>query len=206
MANSRLKRRFTLREIILMIVLVVVLFFGLYFWLVYYPVRDKLAELETQISDLEYDLDPLNPLGDKAKEARYDKMKRELDEVMSRPEEERTEMAEYNNNAQQAKLLGTFNEIFTDIRPEITWPSIPLRKDGSVYIRPIRFSFKISDVDSEHFDSDYYKVKDVLYQLTHTGWRCQMKELTISPDGGQSGGNVAESALTVSCTIEYYEI
>lgn len=195
MANSRLKRRFTWREIILMIVLVVVLFFGLYFWLVYYPVRDRLAEVEAERQEVLYRKDIAT-----AREAIYDRMQKELEEIMQIPEAERTYMPEYNDNKQQAVLQGKFFEIFTDIRPTITY-STPTERDG-VYSRSITFVFEISGVDSQHFDSDYFKVKDVLYKLTHTGFRCQMNALRISP----KGGDVADDALTVNCTVVFYEI
>ena len=41
MANKYLKRRFTLREKILLVVLLVVLLVGLYFGLVFYPIQSR---------------------------------------------------------------------------------------------------------------------------------------------------------------------
>lgn len=194
MANKYLKRKFTMREIILMIVLLGVLFLGMYFWLVYYPVRDRLAEVEAEQEELQLQIDVAS-----ARETIYDHMTKELETIMQLPEEKRTKMPAYNNIKE---LVACFGDIFTGMEPSIRY-STPTLEDG-VYSRSISFSFKIAGVDRENFASDYLKAKDVLYKLSHTEYRSLMTDVTISPD--PQTGDIENNSLSISCTVIFYEL
>ena len=51
--NNIMRHKFTLREIILMIILAVVLFIGLYFLLVFYPVNNRIDEINRDLQRVE---------------------------------------------------------------------------------------------------------------------------------------------------------
>lgn len=198
MARNFLKRRFTTREIILMLVLLAILFVGLYFWLVYYPINDKIAEVEKERDDLQLQLAVLH-----AREEQYDKWSKELEEIYKIPESDRTYMPEYNN---VRALADEFGKIFQGLEPSISYPSAILNEDETVYIRTVQFSFKIEGVDSPHFATDYKKARDVLDQLTHLEYRNLLTSLNISPSDRNGEGNIYTDSLTISCTMIFYEL
>lgn len=186
MANI-MTRRFTLREKILLLVLILVLLVGLYFFLVHYPVQNQLTEIENERAEWQMRYDALE-----VKAGIYRDMKEELDEILKLPEDELTVMPKYNNIE---PLMKELNRIFLGTEPSLNYGS--MSTNNRIVSRPIRFSFKTPDFD---------KAKEVLRELTHTGWRCLLTDLTLTPDSSSGGQtDVAKRPLTVSGTITFYE-
>ena len=182
--QNLMTRRFTTREKVLLLILIVILLVGLYFFLVYYPIERQLNDIEEQKQEILEKQDVAN-----IREAKYDSMKAELEEIFAKPEDEITTMPEYDNFQE---LMRKFNVIFEGTEPQLTF-SHEQRSDSGVVSRPIQFRF-----NAENYD----KAKSVIRALTTTGYRCLMTNLTVSP----ASGDVESDALTISGTITFYEI
>lgn len=182
MANF-MTRRFTLREKILLGVFLVILLVGLYFFLVHYPVQNRLEEIEQEREEVQMRTDVAE-----VRKRLYDEMQAELDEIFSLPEDELTYMPKYDN---LQELMIRFNTIFAGAEPRLNFGAIS-RNDGIV-ARPISFSFEAEN---------YQSAKQILTDLTGTGYRCLMSNLTLSP----REGDIQSSALIVSGTITFYEL
>ncbi len=190
MANKYLKRRFNLREIILMIILLAVLFIGLYLWLVYYPLRDRSDEVQREAEELQLQIDI-----ERAREARYDAWKKELEEIAKVDPSEQTFMPKYSND-HELELTGKFIDIFAGIAGGMNGSNV--QSSDGVYKRNVSFTFTVTNENKGTFATPYLKVKDVLHKLTHTGWRCQMTNLSF--------GDTKADSMTVSCNIVFYEV
>lgn len=203
--NNVMRHRFTLREIVLLIVLIVVLFVGLYFLLVYYPIRDRKAELNEQIQQVE----DRTVITD-ARLIVYNRMQDAIDEIELIPEAERTRMHK-STDEERAALYKSFGEIFSIAsQVDLTYPATS--QDGNVVRRPVYFSFTIPvAVASDASDSDvaaaaetaYEKCKTIFFNLTHNdNRRSLLSNVTLTP----KNGNVVTDEISVSGTITYYEI
>ncbi len=181
--QNLMTRRFTLREKILMLVLIVILLLGLYFFLVFYPVRNQLADIDAEMQEVE-DKQVIADVIEK----RYADMNAELEEIFSMPKDEITYMPEYDN---MQDLLVCFNKIFAS---NTKWDyDYSESRDGGIVTRAIRLNFEASDFEN---------AKAILGQLTDTGYRCLLKNLSLSP----AGEDVENGALRLSLTIDFYEI
>ena len=178
-----LMRSFTKREKIVLLVLVLFLVAGFYFLVIHYPVTNRLEEIESEELMVQDQTDFAI-----AKGQVYVRMKNELNDIMALPLEKITVMPSYDNfQALSFYLRGIFDGIAPDLRfgdPKI---------EGRIATRSISFSF----------NADSYEIaKETLRQLTGTGFRCLMQNVTISPEDGDLENN----SLRVSGTIIFYEL
>lgn len=180
MANF-MNRSFSRREKILLLVLTLIGLVGLYFYLVHYPVTTQLAQIEEQRTAVADDT-----VIAQARQQVYLSMKAELEEIFSMPEDEITVMPKYDNIK---ALMREFNVIFDGADPELSFD--PVTVEDGVAVRVMRFTFT----------SDYKRAKDILEQLTGTGYRCLLDSLSITPEEG----NLETDVLQVSGTITFYE-
>ena len=186
MANKYLSRKFTLRELILLAVLLVILLIGLYFWLVFYPIQDRQTQLEEDRAELALQIQVAEQ-----REANYDRMSKELEDILKLPENERTFMPKYQNDE---ALYAQFDVIFAGITNRtITNTGNTLLEDDGIYSRTFTFNFRCDSFD---------QAKEILIALTHTPYRSLMNGLTISP----SNGSVADDSVTVNTTVIFYEL
>ena len=194
MANKYLKRRFTLREKILLVVLLVVLLVGLYFGLVYYPISARTAEVNEQLEEVQLQMDVARAL-----KVEYDRMKEELEKIKASGDE--TRMPDYNNNAQQETLNAIFNAIFADMKADIGF-NISEPSDG-VRTRRVTFRFTVNEAYKYDAESVYDRAKDLVMALMTTGYRCSMSSLSLA--GGSD--NLPDSAsIGVTVVIDFYEL
>lgn len=182
MANV-MTRRFTLREKVLLGLLIVILLIGLYFFLVHYPIENRLEEIASERDEVEMQIEIAE-----AREKIYNDMQEELQDIFTQPADEITYMPKYDNIQ---VLMSKFNEIFLDLEPRMTFSSVII--ENGIVTRPISFSFQAPS---------YEKAKEVLIELTGTGFRCLLSNITVSP----SSGSIFSDSLTVSGTITFYEL
>ncbi len=195
MAKNYLKRHFTTREIVFLVILLVVLLIGLYFGLVFYPIQARVADLNAQREQLEFNMDVAN-----ARKAEYDNMKKELERIAASGDT--TIMPLYKNNEQQEVLHACFQAIVGGLqeRANISFAT-PSENDG-VYSRNVSFSFRVTEADTEPGQTVYEKTRSILTALLTTGYRCLMTSLTFTP----SGGDLLNGDVGVSTTIVFYEL
>lgn len=189
--NNVMRRRFTLREIILMVVLVAVLIVGLFFLLVYYPIRSRMNDIRIETEQVQYDTDIAE-----GRRQFYEFMQGEIAKIEQIPEDERTRMYAHSDEEDQW-ILDRLENIFAGTKPEIRYSA---SEQGGIYRLVINFTFSLSTAAPDN--TAYDQGKRILYDLTHTGRRSQLSNLIVSP--GQ--GNVATDDLTVSGVITFYEL
>lgn len=193
-SNKYLKRRFTLRETILLVVLLVVLLVGLYFGLVFYPIQSRTAEINESLAETEMKLDIQN-----GRKEVYDDMRQTLQDIEQSGD--KTVMPQYGNDAQYEVLTAIFNTIFADMKAGIR-SSISEPEDG-VRTRTVNFSFTVTEQDIADSPSVYERTKALISELLTTGYRCSMSTLTLA--GGSD--NLPEStSITVTAVINFYEL
>lgn len=175
-------RALTRREKILLLVLALVGVVGLYFCLVHYPIAERTDEIEAERAEI----------ADKTVVAEvrsgiYKSMRSELDEIFKMPEDELTVMPKYDNIG---VLMQYFNTIFADVAPEIQYDSV--RTEDGVVLRTVRFTFTAKD---------YAEAKSVIDNLTGTGFRSLLSDLSFTPDEG----DLEAGRVRVSGTAVFYE-
>ena len=94
------KSKLTGREVIMVVFLVVLLVGVCYYLLFLTPLKKDIADINNQISEAESQLSV-----SQAQVASMDKMQAELDEILSRPKDEITEIAPYDNAKQLMRHL-----------------------------------------------------------------------------------------------------
>lgn len=187
---SFLNRSFTRREIILLLVLALLLILGLYFYAVHYPIVNRTAEIDAEMDDVLFKLDVA-----KTRQGIYNSMKTELDEIFKLPEDELTVMPEYSNFQ---TLLNHFNTIFDGHEPVLSFDTVTF--NGNIAARTVRFTF---------LASDWEEGREILSQLTSTGYRCLLDSLSFTSAGGDTNREdfyVESSPLKISGSITFYEL
>lgn len=178
-----MNRSFSRREKLLLLLLVIILLVGLYFYLVHYPITQRLDEIELETDDVLFQQDVAN-----TRLQMYNEMKDELDIVDAMPEDQVTMMPEYDNIQ---TLMNMFNVIFAGTQQSLSFDNVRIN-DNNVAERTVRFSFTARDYDH---------ARQVLANLTGTGYRCLLDSLSF----GASGGSVETGELRVTGNITFYE-
>lgn len=188
---NAMRHKFTLRETILLILLFVILAVGLYFFLIFYPLQNRISEIEAQREEVAFD----NDVAD-ARLIVYNRMKSEIAEIEKIPEDQRTKMYKYDQSEKEA-ILSLMYRIFGDNVQSLNYSE---RQNGNIWEITINFSFTL-DVDSDT-TLPYERGKTILHELTNTGRRSQISNLSIS----SRDGNIADNTLMVAGTITFYEL
>ncbi len=168
-----------------MLVFLIALLVGVGYYMGFYtPMQDELASIASQ--SVEVDTQIATSM---TKISKMDEMQAELDEILSRPADEITEIAPYDNKEvvlnQLYGILGrtqNYSLNFTD--PDVN-------ADGTVR-RNISMSFRCDS---------YNVAKRVIKDLTDSQWRCLVSNLSITSESG----SVMDDPVTVSATITFFE-
>ncbi len=178
------KSKLSTRETFMLVFLVALLIGVGYYMGFYTPLQNELASIATQSAQVDTQITT-----SMAKVAKMDEMQAELDEILSRPADEITEIAPYDNKEvvlnQLYGILGRTQDYslnFTD--PEV-------QPDGTVR-RNISMSFGCAS---------YTAAKDVIRDLTDSQWRCLVSNLSIVSENGDT----MNDPVTVTATITFFE-
>lgn len=180
MKNAKLSAR----EIVMLIFLVVLLVGVGYYMGFYTPLQNEMASIASQSSDI--DMQISNSM---AKVSRMDDMQAELDEILSRPKNEITEIAPYDNK--QVVLTQLYGILGQTAEYSLNFTDPVVQEDGTVR-RNINMAFHCTD---------YAAAKAVIEDLTDSRWRCLVSNLSISADED----NLMESTVSVTATITFFE-
>ena len=180
-----LLRAFSKREKVLMLVLAAVLLAGFYILAVHNPVNAALDQAAQDQASLELDLQIAQ-----IQYGKYQSMKAELDEILSRPADQITVMPDYDN---LQPLMNRLNQIFT-LAASYDMSFDPVEIEGETARRTIRTTFTCGD---------YADARSILEQLCHTGWRCLISDLALTTP--QNSGDLARSPVVTTVTITYFE-
>ena len=175
-------RNFTRREKAMIVVLLVVLLGGLYFLVVHFPIVNRMEEIGNEVEEVEK-----KTADAEVKLAEYSEMKRELDEILSQPEEDITVMPPYNNIETLMKKLDV---IFAGTNPNFSFGQASITDE--IAARTINFNCTARD---------YKEARSLLKAVTGTGYRCLLNSFTLTP----VEGGLYEGELKVSGAITFYE-
>lgn len=178
------KSKLSLREIIMLLVLIVLLIGVGYYMGFYTPLQEEMASIASQSTDCDMQITTAM-----TKVGRMNEMQEELEEIFSRPADEITEIAPYDNKEVVLNQLYGILARTTDYSLNFTDPSV--QEDGTVR-RNISMSF--------HCDS-YEAAKEVIRDLTDSQWRCLVNNLSMSSDAG----DMMTNEVTVTVTITFFE-
>lgn len=178
------KSKLSARESLMLVFLVVLLVGVGYYMGFYTPLQNELASIAVQSNDIDTQITT-----SMAKIGKMDTMQAELDEILSRPADEITEIAPYDNKEVVLNQLYGILGQAQDYSLNFTDPDV--QSDGTVR-RNISMSFRCADYDS---------AKAIIRDLTDSQWRCLVSNLSIVSDAG----NMLEEGVTVSATITFFE-
>lgn len=171
------------REKVMLVFLVLLLVGVLYYMGFYQPTTNEIALIQQQVTDAESQIASVT-----GKLASMATMQAELDEIFSRPEEEITEIAPYDNaTAVMAQLNGI---LALSSQYSLNFQEPAVEGDGTVR-RVISMSFSCADYTTAH---------TILEYLANSQWRCQISNLSIN---GAEDFTVGE--VSVNATITYFE-
>ena len=178
------KSKLSARESLMLVFLLVLLGGVGYYMGFYTPLQNELASIAVQSNDIDTQITT-----SMAKIGKMDTMQAELDEILSRPADEITEIAPYDNKEVVLNQLYGILGQAQDYSLNFTDPDV--QSDGTVR-RNISMSFRCADYDS---------AKAIIRDLTDSQWRCLVSNLSIVSDAG----NMLEEGVTVSATITFFE-
>lgn len=178
-----IKKKFTLRETVMVVFLVVLLVGVVYYMGFYQPTTAEIALIQQQVVDADSQIAAAS-----AKIASIDAMQAELDEIFSRPEDEITEIAPYDNAkavmAQLNGILALSNEY------NLSFQEPTVQADGTVR-RVISMSFSCAN---------YSVARVILENLANNQWRCLVSNLSIS-----ASEDFTQESVSVSATVTFFE-
>lgn len=177
-----MKRSFTRRERALILVLLVMLLVGVYFLAVHFPIVNRMEEIDREQENLQTELEAAQ-----LKAVDYASMKQELDQILSQSEEDITVMPAYNNIE---TLMRRLDVIFAGTSPDFTFNQA--RITDNVAARTINFSCTAED---------YQSARQLLREVTGTGWRSLLDSFTLTPEGD----TLYAGQIRVSGAITFYE-
>ena len=158
------------REIFLVVLLVILLVGVGYYTGFYSPLQREMAEIAAQSATVDTQISSAAN-----KIARMDAMQKELDEIFSRPADEITEIAPYDNKEVVLNQLNGILQASENYSLNFAEPSIS--KDGTVR-RNVSMNFRCADYES---------AKTIISSLANNQWRCMVSNLSLS-----GGGNITE--------------
>lgn len=178
------KAKLTARETVMLLFLVVLLVGVIYYMAFYTPLQEELTSIAIQSADIDTQITTAM-----AKVNSMDEMQAELDEILSRPADEITEIAPYDNKeVVLTQLYGILGQT-EDYSLNFTDPDV--QEDGTVR-RNISMSFRCAT---------YSAAKSVIRDLTDSQWRCLVSNLSIVAESG----SLLTDPVTVSATITFFE-
>lgn len=181
-----LKRKFTVRETVLLLFMSI-LFLGIFYYLlVASPVNEEISKCSSQQVPVEDDIST-----ELIKASRKKKM---LDEMEQSAGEPKGELKPYNNlNDEMRELYQALEEAESY---NISFSEA--RASGTIVRRDISIAFQAGS---------YEQVRTILRNMANSQFRCIIKDMDISASSGrgESRGMASAGAVSVSVMITYYE-
>lgn len=178
-----LMRNFTKREKTVLLLLVIFLLVGLYFLVIHFPVTTRLEEIDAEMAMIEDETNIAIVKGQL-----YVNMKNELKDIFALPFDKITVMPAYDN---QTTLFYNYQNIFDNLHPDINFGDVEF--EGNVAMRNVSFTVTVSSFE---------EAKTFVNNLTGTGFRCLLENITVTP----AEGSLENDAITLSGNIMFYEL
>lgn len=185
-----MSKRLSTRDRFLLIFLLVLLIGVCYYLFYFKPLQTELANIDTQIQELEAEIEvSMTKIGS------MNSMQAELDEILSRPESEITEIAPFDN----AKVVMTqLNGIVRSSENySLSFKDPEIQDDGTVRrIVSMTFSCK-----------DYASAKSIIQALSSSRWRCLITSVAIASETESRDvtADIMTQPVSVSASIVFFE-
>lgn len=178
---SVLSRNFTFKEKIMLVVLSIILLGMLYFLLIDRPVRNGLAEAQSNMSQLELERDMVN-----MKIVQLENMEKELDELVR--SDKISIMASYNNSKEEIRFL---NDILAGTQ-QYTVDFSGVTRDGDQIRRDFSLVFTAKN---------YADACEVLNKLNNSNYRCLIGTVVVS----SKEKDIQNGAIMVRAAATFFE-
>ncbi len=177
------KSKLTGRDSVLIVFLLILVIGVAYYMLFYKPLQAELASISNQTADMDTQI-----MTAQSKISRMDAMQAEIDEILSRPEDEISEIAPYDN---KEAVLNQLNAIMrASEQYNLSFSEPVIGGDGSVR-RNVTMNFSCSD---------FTTAKNIIKNLQNCKWRCLVSNLSLS-----GTGSVMDGGISVNATVTFFE-
>lgn len=179
-------RALSAREKVMLLFLAVLLIGVGYYLLFFQPLQTELANIALQQTELDTQIETAM-----AKVNSMDAMQAELDEILSRPQNEITEIAPYDN----AKVvMSQLNGILAASEEySLSFQDPVIEEDGTVR-RSVSMQFTCANYES---------AKSIAQALSTGRWRCLVNSLSIAGDG--ENADIMADPISASATLTFFE-
>lgn len=177
------KSKLTGRDKALLVFLLILVIGVAYYMLFYKPLQAELASISNQAADMDTQI-----MTAQSKIAKMDSMQAEIDEILSRPEDEISEIAPFDNKEEVLNQLNAIMRASEQYNLSFSEPVIG--GDGSVR-RNVSMNFSCSD---------FTTAKNIIHRLQNCKWRCLVSNLSFSGSDGVMSGTVS-----VNATATFFE-
>lgn len=183
-----MNRSFTSREKVLLVLLALLLVGVFYSKFVYTPTSEQILAAQTDRDDCESEI-----LVQVAKAGKLRDMRSELERLIHTEDGSSSEIAPYDN---LQNVMQEFNTILADVENfNITFDSVVFSE--GLAVRKISMAFTCAN---------YAEAKRVISALADCRYRCQIDDLSASPETAKAQSpDVASQTLNVKLTVEFYE-
>ena len=183
------KATLSTREIVMIVFLVILLSAVLYYMLFLTPLKEELASVESDISNVET-LKESNI----SKLSQMNKMESELKELKEQNDiDDLSQVPVYDNSVEVVSALNLYLKV-NSLSYNLDLETPEIAEDGTVR-RVIDMTFQCQSYDD---------ARDVINELTNSKWRCLVGSTIITAD--DDGIDVTNSVVTVQVTITFFEI
>ena len=162
--------KLTSKDITTIVLLAIIVVAVIYYMAFYKPMQADLTALAAQSVELDNQIAEAT-----AKAANMKKMQEEIDEILSQPKTEITEIAPYDNKEVVFNMLNGILMRTVDYSLNFADPEI--ESDGFVR-RNVSMSFNCAS---------YEEAKAVIQDLTKSNWRCLVRNCSIVADESAAG-------------------
>lgn len=177
------KSSLSFREIFMLVALIILVVGVGYYMGFYTPLQNELAEISRQSAEVDSQI-----AASASRIKQMDAMQTELEEILSRPSDEITEIAAYDNKEVVFNQLNGILQQSLQYSLNFSEPSI---QDNGTVRRNVAMNFSCADFAS---------AKAIIRSLSNSPWRCLVSNLSIS-----GAGNVMEGTVQVNATITFFE-
>lgn len=176
-----MKRKFSLREQILMVVLALLLLICVYYILVERPVQDTLLSASQRQSEAE------SP--DDRREVQLGKMRKMQSALDSLDGSKQADVPDYDNTKNVVEMLN--NALSISDGYNLTFQSVVT--EGAIVKRTVQMNFRCDG---------YATAKQIMQTLLSGGYRCRITSMSVA--GGQ-GGDICNETVTCKASVTFYE-
>lgn len=154
--------KITKRDLVMLLFLAVLLVGVLYYMLFFTPMQNDMAKISQQITDTDSQIQV-----SMAKAQKMKAMQDELDEILSRPADQITEIAPYDNAKVVMNELNTILSVTDEYNLKFENPKI--NDDGTVR-RVVKMQFNCPNFAS---------AKQIIKELSTNHWRCLIDRKSV---------------------------